>query len=155
MRFFIFGEYSLKLVKWDEYDALLIKLYNDISLRDFDEIVAIGRGGSIIGAYLAEKIGLPTFNPIFLRHVGRGAERKIVAPDIDKIKSLSGEILVVDDWQVEGSAMKFVTDLIPNAASITTMVMFSRKRSDFKPDFVGEYVEEGEREIVFPYNPLG
>jgi len=142
-------------VNWDEYNKLLMKLYDDIRLRDFDEIVAIGRGGSIIGAYLAEKIGLPTFHPIFVRHVGRGKETKIVARDTGNIESLRGKILIVDDWLAEGRAMKFVLELISEGASITTMVMFNRKGSDFKPDFIGTYVEEDEREIMFPYSILG
>ena len=145
----------MKIIKWDEYDALLVKLYNDIRLKEFGEIVAIGRGGSIIAAYLAEKIGLPTFHPIFLRHVGRGTEMKIVTPDVNKLKTLNGLVLVVDDWLSEGKAMKVILDLLPKSVSITTMVMFSRKGSEFKPDFVGKYVEEGEREIRFPYSLLG
>ena len=145
----------MKIVKWDEYTELLTKLYDKVKLQNFDEIVAIGRGGSIIGAYLASKIGLPTFHTIFVRHVGRGKELKIVVHDLGDIKSLRGKLLIVDDWLVEGRAMKFVLDLIPKGASVTTMVMFARKGSEFKPDFVGAYVDENEREIMFPYDALG
>jgi hypothetical protein len=35
------------------------------------------------------------------------------------------------------------------------MVMFNRKGSEFKPDYVGESLEEEEREIMFPYDALG
>lgn len=142
----------MKMVDWNEYTRFLEKLYEEVEFHTFDSIVAIGRGGSIIAAYLASKLGIPTFYPIFVRHVGRGTDMKIVAHDIGQIKSLRGKLLVVDDWLCEGRAMKFVLDLIPKGASITTMVMFDRKGSEFKPDFVGEYVEEGEREIMFPYD---
>ena len=145
----------MKIVNWIEYTKLLEKLYNDIRLRNFDGIVAIGRGGCIIGAFLASKLGLPTFYPIFVRHVGRGREMKIVAYDLGQVKSLSGRFLVVDDWLCDGRAMKFVLNLIPKEATVTTLVMFNRKGSEFKPDLVGTYVEEKERDIMFPYDALG
>ena len=144
----------MKMVEWSEYTKLLEKLYNDVMLENFDNIVAIGRGGCIIGAYLASKLGIPIFYPIFVRHVGRGEDTKIVAHNLGQIKSLSGRILVVDDWLCEGRAMQYVLDLIPKEASVTTLVMFNRTGSKFKPDFVGAYVEENEREIWFPYDPV-
>jgi len=145
----------LKIVSWNEYTELLKKLHDDLGLRNFDAIVAIGRGGSIIAAYLASKLGVPTFYPVFVRHVGRGKEMKIVAHDLGQVKSLKGRLLVVDDWLCDGRAMRFVLDLIPKEATVTTLVMFNRTGSEFKPDFVGKYVEEKEREITFPYDPIG
>ena len=145
----------MKIVNWNEYTTLLDKLFNHIALRHFDAIVAIGRGGCIIGAFLASKLGIPTLNPVFVRHVGRGANLRIEVSDLGKVKSLRGHLLVVDDWLVEGRAMTFVLNLIPKGASITTLVMFNRKGSKFTPDIVGAYVEEKEREILFPYDALG
>jgi len=145
----------LKIASWDEYTELLKKLHDDLGLRNFDAIVAIGRGGSIIAAYLASKLGVPTFCPVFVRHVGRGKEMKIVAHDLGQVKSLKGRLLVVDDWLCDGRAMRFVLDMIPKEASVTTLVMFNRTGSEFRPDFVGRYVEESEREIIFPYDPIG
>jgi len=57
------------MVSWNEYSEILKKVHEDIKFKQFDNIIAIGRGGSIIGAYLASKLGIPTFHPIFLRHV--------------------------------------------------------------------------------------
>lgn len=145
----------MKIVNWDEYTKLLEKLFNDLQFRDFDNIVAIGRGGSFIAAYLSSKLGLPTFCPTFVRHVGRGAEMKIVVYDLCQIDSLRGRLLVVDDWLAEGRAMKFVLERIPQGTTITTLVMYCRRGSEFKPDIVGEYVKEEEREITFPYDALG
>jgi hypoxanthine phosphoribosyltransferase len=146
---------SLKIVTWDEYTGLLDKLSNDIALRHFDAIVTIGRGGCMIGAFLASKLGIPTVTSVFVRHVGRGANLRIEVTDLGKVQSLRGSLLVVDDWLVEGRAMTFVLDRIPKGASITTLVMFNRKGSKFTPDIVGAYVKETEREILFPYDVLG
>ena len=145
----------MKIVDWNEYTKLLNKLSYDVRLHSFDEVVAIGRGGCIIAAYLASKLGLPTFNPVFVRHVGRGENLKIEAHKIGDLKSVRGNVLVVDDWLCEGRAMNYVLKLLPKETSITTMVMYNRKGSEFKPDFVGAYLEEKEREIMFPYDPIG
>jgi hypoxanthine phosphoribosyltransferase len=145
----------LKIVEWDEYTRLLEKLSESIQLQSFDGIVAIGRGGCIIGAYLASKLGLPTFYPVFVRHMGRGSAMQIMAHDLGQLPSLRGKLLVVDDWLCEGRAMKFVLDRVPKDATATTLVMFNRKGSELKPDFVGAYVDENEREIIFPYDALG
>jgi len=47
-----------------------------------------------------------------------------------------------------------VLDLIPKTASVTTLVMFNREGSELKPDIVGRYLDETEREIFFPYDPI-
>jgi hypoxanthine phosphoribosyltransferase len=143
------------MVSWNEYTQLLDKLYNAIRLRSYDGIVAIGRGGCIIGAFIASKLGLPAIFPVFVRHIGRGDYVKIEVVELGQIQSLRGRLLVVDDWLCEGRAMSFVLEKIPKGASITTMVMFNRKGSQYKPDVVGAYVEEEEREIMFPYDAVG
>jgi len=144
----------MKIVEWEEYTELLQKLLRDVGLHSFDGIVAIGRGGCIVGAYLASKMGIPALYPVFIRHVGRGKEMKIVAHDLGQVKSLSGKLLVVDDWLCDGRAMRYVLDLIPKTASVTTLVMFNRKGSELKSDVVGRYLDESEREIFFPYDPI-
>jgi len=143
----------LKIVDWDEFKELLVELYEKIELGEFNEIVTIGRGGSIIGAYLASKLGIPTFYPIFLRHIGTGRERRVedIRPkEEEKIKNLTGSILVVDDYLRDGSAMKYVLNLISKKASTKTLVMYDHRGSEYKPDFVGKYIIDTE--ITFPYD---
>ncbi|MDQ1281290.1 MAG: uncharacterized protein QG670_2555 [Thermoproteota archaeon] len=146
---------ELKIVNWVEYTELLKKLYNEINYKNFDGIVAIGRGGCMIASYLASKLGIPQFYPVFVRHVGRGDDMKIEVHDVGQIGSLKGRLLVVDDWLYEGKAMKYVLNLLPKETILTTMVMYNRKGSDFKPDYVGEYLEADQREVFFPYDILG
>jgi len=144
------------MVSWNEYSEILKKVNEDIKFKQFDDIIAIGRGGSIIGAYLASKLGIPTFYPIFLRHVNIRGKKSIVdiSPTMrNQIKSLMGRLLIVDDYLRDGLAMKYVLDLISKKASAETLVMYDRKGSEFKPDIVGKYIEETE--ISFPYDLLG
>jgi hypoxanthine phosphoribosyltransferase len=131
-------------------------MYKDIIFKQFDNIIAIGRGGSIIGAYLASKLGIPTFHPIFLRHATKRGKPSIeeASPAMcGEINSLRGKLLIVDDYLRDGLAMKYVLDLISEKASAETLVMYDRKGSEFKPDIVGKYIEEAE--ISFPYDILG
>jgi len=107
------------MVSWNEYSDILKGVYEDIQLKQFDNVIAIGRGGSVIGAYLASKLGIPTFHPIFLRHVDTGGKKRIeeTSPSIrDQIRSLSGRLLIVDDYLRDGLAMKYVLELISERA---------------------------------------
>jgi len=149
----------LKLVSWNEYTELLKKLGEDLGASSFDGIVGIGRGGCIMAAYLASKLGVPTFTSVFVRHVVK-QDAEIVKLEVhdlgimrDNIKSLSGRLLVVDDSLVQGRAMKFVLDQIPRNARVTTLAMYVRTGAEFKPDFVGAYFDEKERDVIFPYDP--
>lgn len=142
----------MKFVTWNDYTTLLTRLSEEIRSYTFDDVVAIGRGGSIMAAYFASKLGIPTFTPLFVAHVGRGATAEIVARDTNRAESLRGRLLVVDDSLINGKAMKYVLDLISKGASVTSLVMYVRKGADFTPDFVGEYLDEKEHDVVFPYD---
>lgn len=142
----------MKYVDWDEYITLLKKLLEEIRAHSFDGIVGIGRGGSIIAAYLGSKAGIPTFTPVFVRHVKEGDQVRLVTPESD-VGSLKGRLLIVDDSLIHGTAMRFVLGLLPRNTSTKTLAMYCRKGSEFKPDFVGSYVDESEEEIVFPDDP--
>ena len=144
-----------KIVSWTEYTTLLKILNADLQLRGFDKIVGIGRGGSIIAAFLASKLGIPTFTPLFVRHVGRGEEMKIVVDGSPQFSILRGRLLVVDDWLCDGRAMTYVLSSLPKDAHATTAVMFCRTGSSFRPDLVGAYVDADQRGIVFPYDSMG
>ena len=146
----------MKIIDWNEYEELLAELKEQIIFSKFDDIIAIGRGGSIIASYLALKLGVPTFYPIFLRHVGKGGEKRIEGgrSDVqDRIRSLEGRLLIVDDYLRDGLAMKHMLNLTSKKAVKKTLVMYVQKDSEFKPDFVGKYIEEPE--LMFPYSTLG
>ena len=143
----------MKFVEWSEYAELLKKLSEAVTAYSFDNIVAIGRGGSIIAAYIGSKVGIPTFLPVFVRHVKSDGGVKLATSQECDVTSLTGRLLVVDDSLLHGRAMRLVLDLLPKNTSAKTLVMYCRKGSEFKPDFVGAYVDENEKDIVFPYDP--
>jgi len=142
----------MKFVTWNEYADLLKKLSETVRAQTFDDIVAIGRGGSIIAAYLGSKLGIPTFVPIFVRHVREGSEVKLTTHGKCDVTSLTGRLLVVDDSLIRGRAMQFTLNMLPKNTSVKTLVMYCREGSEFRPDFVGTYIQKDEQEIVFPYD---
>jgi len=142
---------TLRYVDWIEYATLLKRLLEEIRAYNFDSIVAIGRGGSIIAAYLASKAGIPTLLPIFVQHKADGELRLVAGKQCD-VTTLNGRLLVVDDLLLHGKAMRFVLNMLPKNTMAKTMTMFCRKESGFKPDFVGAYIDKSNEQIMFPYD---
>ena len=98
----------MRAIDWKEYGALCDKLYQDIMLLNLDGVIGIGRGGVIIGAILAHKMGIPIY-PVFVRHVGVGEEMRVVVDDLGKIQSFTeGNMLLTDDLVVTGKALNLV-----------------------------------------------
>ena len=142
----------LKRISWNEYIELLEKLNDKIKFRKFDSIVSIGRGGCIIASYLASKLGIPLIHPVFVGHrVKHDNTVEIIAYDTGKIETLTGSILVVDDWMEKGRVMNYTLDHIPKQARVTTLVMVCKAESECKPDVIGKYVKDDV--ILFPYDP--
>lgn len=142
----------MKRINWKEYADFLELLYDKIKLRTFDRVVGIGRGGSILAAYLASKLGIPMFHPVFVGHrIKHDQDVEIIALDVGKIETLTGSVLIVDDWLEKGRVMKFTLNHLPKEARITTLVMFCHINSEFTPDIVGKHVEDDV--IFFPYDP--
>jgi len=141
----------LKRISWNEYTDLLEQLYDKIRYRRFDSIVGIGRGGSLLAAYLASKFGIPFFHPVFVGHRTRHDKNvEIIVHDLGKIETLTGSVLVVDDWLEKGRVMTYTLDHISNEARITTLVMICKLNSEFTPDIVGKSVEDDV--ILYPYD---
>jgi hypoxanthine phosphoribosyltransferase len=140
---------SRRFITWTEFGSLCEKLYEDIALLHLDGIVGIGRGGVMIGAYLAHKMGLPLY-PVFVRHVGGGEDMKVVADDLGHIeKFVRGSILLVDDWLITGKAMSFVKSYISDRVYVRTAAMVCNPDSEVKPDYVGLYSRD---EIFYVYD---
>ena len=58
----------MKRISWKEYLDILEQLLQKIKLRNFNSIVGIGRGGCLLASYLASKMGIPLFYPVFAGH---------------------------------------------------------------------------------------
>jgi len=138
-----------QFIDWVEYGQLCEKLFKDIMTLQLDGIVGIGRGGVMLGSYLAHKMRIPLYTA-FVRHVGTGDNMKIEIDDLGKVVSFpGGNFLLVDDWLVSGKAMGVVLDNVSDPVYVRTAVMVCNPDSELKPDYVSLY---SRNKIHFPYD---
>ncbi|OGG04138.1 hypothetical protein A2Z33_03170 [Candidatus Gottesmanbacteria bacterium RBG_16_52_11] len=141
-------------VSWQKYHALARKLASAI-LRDpknFSEIIAISRGGLTLGHMLSDLLMKPisVFSIQSYSDIRKQGEVEITDP---YTKPITGQhILLVDDVSDTGKtfirARKHLDALHP--ASITTVSMFFKLHSAFRPDYLAQTTD---RWIIFPYEP--
>jgi hypoxanthine phosphoribosyltransferase len=131
-------------IDWLSYLNLIYKLQNKIDWKkeQFKSIVAINRGGNIIGTILSHKTDLPL---VVLNKGGIIYER--------------GKFLVVDEIAHTGSTLANITYLSQGKSleyhplqyankDFKTATLHYRKESKAVPDY---FVETVEKWIVYPY----
>jgi uncharacterized protein len=125
---------SKQRVDWPSYLNLVEQLYNKINWKreKFQSIVAINRGGNIIGTILSHKTNLPL---IILNKAGMIYEDK--------------KFLVVDDIADTGSTLDNVYYLSQGKSKdFKTAVLHRKPTTKVEPNY---FVETTERWIVYPY----
>jgi hypothetical protein len=141
-------------VSWNQYHELARKLAATILSHEkkYDEIVAISRGGLTLGHLLSDLMDLPisTFTIQSYSDIESQGEVKITQ---ELTKPIGGRnILLADDVADSGKtinrALDYLRDFRPE--SITTVTMFYKPRSSFRPEFFGKTTTKW---ILFPYEP--
>lgn len=141
-------------VDWTTYHDLARKLAASILSHspNINQIVAISRGGLSLGHLLSDFLRIPiaTFTIQSYTDIRNQGEIKITEP----IKTpLRGKhIILVDDVADSGTtlkrAIKYVKGFRP--ASVTTVTMFYKPRSIYRPDY---FALETTKWVLFPYEP--
>ena len=138
----------MKYISWNEYTNLIEKLNKDIADLTVDGIVGIGRGGCIVGGILAHKKGVPLY-PVFVRHQGFTEDTPVIPEDLEKIKTLKNEnILIADDLMVTGKAMSFIKNKLSRNVTVKTLAVVCHKSAKEKPDYIGVVLDDLP---IFPY----
>lgn len=126
----------MKIVTWDEYTALTDQLAKviDFDNNKFDLIVAINRGGNVLGTMLSYKSHIP-----------------LVVVNKDQLIDYAGYVLVVDDLSDTGNTfLKVVANL--KTRKFKTAAMHVKKGTKFIPNY---YAQEMDAEwIVYPYEQI-
>jgi len=128
---------------WDEYVDLIHSLERLLEGQKFDFIVAIKRGGWILGVILAHKLGGRLFSSDEIRMLNFAPMR------VRKMR-----FLVVDDVSDTGGTLKGVLDYFVRLAKQGVFVeykvatLFRKPWTKVEPDY---FVKSTERWIVFPY----
>jgi hypoxanthine phosphoribosyltransferase len=134
-------------VTWQEFGELCKRLAVEIAAHgQFDALVGIARGGSIVGATLSFMLNLEYF-PIRLGKHG-GTTRVIVPPPPD----LAGRtVVLVDDLSRTGDTFKIALhELRRVGVSSATTVALVRREPGFRPDICALTASAVDK-VAFPW----
>jgi hypoxanthine phosphoribosyltransferase len=141
-------------VDWTTYHDLTRKLAAAIlsSPLKIDQIVAISRGGLSLGHILSDFLQIPvsTFTIQSYCDIQNQGEIKIIEPLKSPIRGK--HILLADDVADSGTTLKRALSYCNRfkPKKITTVTMFFKPRSVYRPDF---FAKETSKWILFPYEP--
>lgn len=141
-------------VSWQDYHTSAQKLAATILSHSppIDEIVAISRGGLTLGHTLSDFLRIP-ISTISIQSYTDIQERGEVEITARLQRSIKGKnILLVDDVADSGKTLKRAVSYLKRAQakSVTTVTMFYKPHSVYRPDY---YAERTTKWILFPYEP--
>ena len=145
-----------EVLTYEQFGVAVRELATTIVDSDYepDWIVAIARGGLLIGGALGYAIGLKniaTINVEFYTDVDERLEAPVVLPPVlDLIDLENTRVLVVDDVADTGETLKLVVDLLePAVAEVRSAVLYRKARSILTPDYCWRGTESW---INFPWS---
>ncbi len=141
-------------ISWNDYQATARKLAATIldHTEPIDQIVAISRGGLTLGHLLTDLLRIP-ISVITIQSytdIQTSGEARLTAKLQNSIKHK--HILLVDDVSDSGKTLLRATKYLhrAGASKITTVAMFYKPHSVFRPDY---FAKQTTRWILFPYEP--
>ena len=141
-------------ISWNEYHTSAQKLAATVldHTEPIDQIVAISRGGLTLGHLLTDLLRIP-ISIISIQSytdIQTSGEAILTAKLQNSIKHK--HILLVDDVSDSGKTMRRATKYVTRAGAkkITTVTMFYKPHSVFRPDY---FAKQTTKWILFPYEP--
>jgi uncharacterized protein len=141
-------------ITWDVYHSYALKLAAALlsGNHKVDEIVAISRGGLTFGHVLSDFLRIPIWTITIQSYtdIQTQGEIKITGKLQNSIENK--HILLVDDVADSGKTLVRAVEYLHEAGAkkATTMTMFFKPHSVFRPDF---FAKETKKWILFPYEP--
>jgi hypoxanthine phosphoribosyltransferase len=141
-------------VSWKTYHETARKLAATVlnHTEPIDQIVAISRGGLTLGHLLTDFLRIPISIITIQSYtdIQASGEAVLTAKLQNSIKHK--HILLVDDVSDSGKTMKRATKYLTRAGAkkITTVTMFYKPRSVYRPDY---FAKQTTKWILFPYEP--
>jgi len=137
---------AVNMLRWDEFTGLCDDLYKQLMLKNYDGIISIGRGGTIVGAIMASKLGARIY-PVFVVHRSEGSNKSTEIVRLGATADLKdGRYLLVDDKCVTGETFDLLRKALPNLHLETASIICSQKHH--MPDYCA-LLED--KETVMPY----
>lgn len=118
---------------WPDYLQMIDTLAVQIPWKKekFERILAINRGGNIIGTILSHKTRIPL---------------EVVEPR--PLITGHRKLLLVDEIADSGETFKRVLGNLPKTISVKTAVLHKKYNTKFVPNY---FVEESRHWIIYPY----
>lgn len=152
-------QFRAKLVSWSEIEKWSRNIGKQAIKSGFtpEAIIGLSRGGLVPARMLSDRMWIKDLYAVKTEHWGFTASRDGKAvlkkqgdPDIK-----GKRVLIVDDITDTGESMKLAYDYVKSLSpsEIRTSAMLHITRSNFKPDFYSEEVnEEKWAWFIFPWN---
>lgn len=141
-------------ISWKTYHETAQKLAATIldHTEPIDQIVAISRGGLTLGHLLTDLLRIPISIITIQSYtdIKTSGEAVLTAKLQNSIKHK--HILLVDDVSDSGKTLVRATKYLTRAGAkkITTVTMFYKPRSVYRPDY---FAKQTTKWILFPYEP--
>jgi hypoxanthine phosphoribosyltransferase len=140
------GIRAVNILRWDEFTSLCDDLYKKLMLKNYDGVISIGRGGTIVGAIMASKLGARIY-PVFVVHRNEGNDKSTEIVRLGATTDLKdGRYLLVDDKCVTGETFDLLRKALPNLHLETASILCTDKHHI--PDYCTLLRDE---ETVMPY----
>jgi hypoxanthine phosphoribosyltransferase len=151
-------EFKCTITNWDYIYDLCREVSDDVKAAEFepDVVVALARGGWFAGRVICDFLGLDDLTSLKMEHYV-GTAQKSGEPTVRYPMpegSVEGkDVLVMDDIADTGGSIRraheYVTDRDPGEVRTATLQLLGT--SEFRPDFVGERLDEWAW-VVYPWN---
>jgi hypoxanthine phosphoribosyltransferase len=141
-------------ISWEQLYLDTLELSKKIAHSGYrpDVMVAIARGGWVVGRILSDLLGIREVYAVtvkFYRDVAKPGDKPTLLQELN-VDLASRQILVVDDIVDTGETLKetlrHIFDKKPR--ELKTAALYVKSWSPIKPDF---YVREYSSWVVFPY----
>ncbi len=147
------------ILTWDAVGKCLDSLKSQIDTKGITptEIVAISRGGMILGTYLGNRYGVRDVQILSIIRNSSDQKRSERGEPVLRWMmpegSLKGQtVLLADDIAGDGGTLEFALDLLKQrgAERVFTVVVVKNANTRFEPDFHAVEVDEW---TIFPWEP--
>lgn len=147
-----------EILTWAGFGGASRELAGQVAASGFrpDVIVAVARGGLIVGGALSYALGVKlsdAMNVEFYTDVSETLPDPVLLAPLLDIDSIAGRrVLVADDVADSGRTLQLVMDiLLKHGAEVRTAVLYTKPTSVYQVDFVWKDTADW---IVFPWSAL-
>lgn len=137
-------------ISWEKLYTDCVALSKKIKNTEIDEIVAISRGGVVMGRLLSDFLSLPMSNISITSYIGTKQEKEPVITQ-ELTKDIKGKtIILIDDVADTGKTFKKAVPYLDSlgAKKVITVAPYIKPHAIFIPNF---WIESTAKWIIFPY----